>query len=452
MSKKERTTERPAFCGLTVNGKDSIFPAIKFVASAVSKDPTRSHMMGFHIEADPETGRVRFIATDGSRMHIADIAPGQVNVWKAEGIDLANFSGETYEVKASASLISLGRKIDGKFPDFRKVIPETDEASAHQIEFEEKDGGYFGLIPFFESAERFNMKYLEPIQKIKSVKWAAYFNNLPGNAAVIDGTPQFLNCTLRAVIMPMVWVDYGDTAAQNAHYLAHGFKEFFRATGVSDKVDIIIARRCPEGYDETEEAALVPEKVAYAKAEAEAKKKAKAEAYEVYRREVMERAEADTEAEVMERAEADTEAEATERADIVDYIAGALGEMEDDLPDDIDIDDTAFEIARAAEKAEADEQDGGISETKEAPSQTYGLDKEPDVPSNPQTIKWVVPFCGHFVEVTGDPTPPPRNKPHCEQAAQPTDEEASAPVDESDRAQLAAQQAPALAGFIAGVF
>jgi hypothetical protein len=456
MSEKENIEidETARFCGLTVKKTDQIFPAIKFVASAVSKDPTRYHMNGIHIEAIPETGGARFIATDGRRLHTAEICESMLAIWESYGLCVTQFFGGTFEVNCTASLITLGSELAGNFPNWRKVIPETEESDAFPFEFEEKDSGYSGLFPFFNSGERFNMKFLEPIQKMKNVKWKAYFNNLPGQAAVFDGTPDFFNSKIRAVFMPMSWFEASENS--DSYYLSHGFKEYYRATGKDGEVNIIIARRCPKGYEETEEAALAPEKVAIVKAEAEAKKKADAEKYEAYRREM--EAANEPQPDVFPADEPSDE-EAQESADIVDYIAGALHEMEDDLPDDMDIEDTAYEIARAAEKAEADEPrpdvfpadepEAEMCETEEALAQTFGLDGEPDAPSNPQTIKWVTPFCGQFVEVTGDPTPPPRNKPHCEQADEPADQP---PDDETDRAQLAVKQAPALAGFVAGVF
>jgi DNA polymerase III beta subunit len=133
------------------------FPALKSVALAMSKESTRYVLMGVLIERTPQDG-LRMIATDGRRLHIADIptneiathAEGKLSILvPATAIKMimamprdkkapADVTISTWEASrgdcTTHVAISCGaytvqaREIAGNFPNYRMVIPDSGEA------------------------------------------------------------------------------------------------------------------------------------------------------------------------------------------------------------------------------------------------------------------------------------------------------------------------------------
>jgi hypothetical protein len=90
--------------------RNKLFSSIRFLAEAVSTDPTRPFMRGIRVEID---GKAKILtATDGRRLHqltvdSLDIEAGDYTVIK----------------KSDIATLTLAETVD--FPDWRKVIPEN---------------------------------------------------------------------------------------------------------------------------------------------------------------------------------------------------------------------------------------------------------------------------------------------------------------------------------------
>ena len=99
-----------------------------FLAKAVSEDETRFFMEWILIEpvdADDVTKGLRAIATDGARLHIVEKLHASVELY---GIT----DGHYKIVKSNRTVTQITRvsadteEICGKFPDWRRVMPEGD--------------------------------------------------------------------------------------------------------------------------------------------------------------------------------------------------------------------------------------------------------------------------------------------------------------------------------------
>ncbi|CTQ45689.1 DNA polymerase III subunit beta [Roseibium aggregatum] len=116
--------------------EDSFIPALKMVAFAMSDDAARHYLNGVHI--DFEDGKANLVATDGHRLARkvieVDGVPGKAYTLPRPAVDfLSKYANGEVTVSLSANKITVGflggvytsNLIDGTFPDYRRVIPET---------------------------------------------------------------------------------------------------------------------------------------------------------------------------------------------------------------------------------------------------------------------------------------------------------------------------------------
>lgn len=156
---------------LGTNVTREFFKALKTVSYAMSNEETRYYLNGVCLEREPDNSTLRLIATDGHRMqHItfinddctsplqpigkhsvgfngeACIIPSAtVKQWLALGIDnarlaassdarrielLANTGGIFYQI--------VSKLIDGNFPDWRRVSPDSSQKAAFSTTYSKK--------------------------------------------------------------------------------------------------------------------------------------------------------------------------------------------------------------------------------------------------------------------------------------------------------------------------
>ena len=137
----------------------ALLGALERVAFAISTEETRYYLMGVYMHLAPEPfaggegARLRFVATDGHRLALAELpAPnGSVGLRDIGGLiipaktvarirdlgrDAASIvlSGSTSKIKADfGGPIVVSKLIDGTYPDYARVIPT---ASGKQMEIE----------------------------------------------------------------------------------------------------------------------------------------------------------------------------------------------------------------------------------------------------------------------------------------------------------------------------
>jgi DNA polymerase-3 subunit beta len=116
---------------------------------AASLDETRYNLNGAFLEVDPAIGRLRMVATDGHRLAQADRAIGPEVEGLASGVIVPRkglaevkrlvdeedadeveigFAGNSGLVRRGGVTLVM-RLIEGEFPDYRKVIPQSFERS-----------------------------------------------------------------------------------------------------------------------------------------------------------------------------------------------------------------------------------------------------------------------------------------------------------------------------------
>lgn len=112
---------------------------------AASVDETRYNLNGAFVEVDPSIGRLRLVATDGHRLALAERAIGPDALDLASGVIVPRkglieikrlldeeeadeveigFAGNSGLVRRGGVTLVM-RLIEGEFPDYRKVIPQS---------------------------------------------------------------------------------------------------------------------------------------------------------------------------------------------------------------------------------------------------------------------------------------------------------------------------------------
>jgi hypothetical protein len=170
-----------------------VWEAVKFVARAVSTDSTRYHMYGIYFEND------MLISTDGRRMHIYTDTEGQIKAFfdKKLGVDIEALKGSAWHVKHNSTMLSIGEKIDDKFPDWRRVLPPTEKPICGIEAPNGKLGITAALFPLYEKHIRCDGKYVADLTGYKIEGWSVYQSAGQGKAV------KFIYKNYTAVIMPM---------------------------------------------------------------------------------------------------------------------------------------------------------------------------------------------------------------------------------------------------------
>lgn len=132
---------------------------LRLAASAMSTEETRYHLSGVYLErAEEDGGALRAVATDGHRMTVAD-APlprgaetlrGMILPRSAVGVMRRLLERVAPEQPARVAICGEARRlglrvgeagltlkaIDGKFPDYRRVLPSDDAKPAQTLTFD----------------------------------------------------------------------------------------------------------------------------------------------------------------------------------------------------------------------------------------------------------------------------------------------------------------------------
>jgi hypothetical protein len=168
---------------------------ITFLSRAVCRDETRYQMCHILIEpSDVKTGRFRGVATDGKRLHIVDPLACPDNI----GLEAGNW--RPLKRGGECSWIAQIKSDQGKYPNYRKVIPKDEPLFTFKLSLPRGDnlGSHMlSLVKFFREfpeSTTINMNYLNDLDpyNVWQVKW--YGSNLP----VLFETYHY-----SAVIMPM---------------------------------------------------------------------------------------------------------------------------------------------------------------------------------------------------------------------------------------------------------
>ena len=168
---------------ISIDKSDPMFDAVRWVLTAVSKDITRHQMMGVYAEVDGQW--TNLIATDGHRVHILRYDDASVM-----------FPHETIMevITNTQKQIVFSGGIDGIYPNYRRVIPDTGKALKISIlqKSDITDIAYLAMA----HGVKINCKFLEPLV---GRAWEGYLT-APGKAAVFTSFSR--RTAPKAVIMP----------------------------------------------------------------------------------------------------------------------------------------------------------------------------------------------------------------------------------------------------------
>ncbi|AEF84825.1 hypothetical protein TREPR_0888 [Treponema primitia ZAS-2] len=203
-AKGKKNEAKPETAPLVLNRHESPadFEKIAFVLKARSKDVNRAYLAVLHIE-ETQTGS-RLIATDGKRLHVAEIS--------------RKIKGGDYKPALTKDSVSFGNPVeDITFPNWARVIPGntrkrgsidlTDTGMGKGRDQTERLSRVFHSF-VKQTGELVNMRHLEDLSK---KKWSVYCQNEKGGAIVLkeDGAAG----SVFAVIMPLPETDVGKEAA-----------------------------------------------------------------------------------------------------------------------------------------------------------------------------------------------------------------------------------------------
>lgn len=132
--------------------------AFNAVQPAISKDATRPHLMGVHIE-DKDDKRV-YVGTNGHIMLIVEterpddsLPDGQITILSPKQIpakynlaELLTVDNETAVIKTDKGKTALDI-CDGAYPDWRKVLPA--ETTPHATQYMKFDPKYTSMLADF---------------------------------------------------------------------------------------------------------------------------------------------------------------------------------------------------------------------------------------------------------------------------------------------------------------
>lgn len=157
-----------------------LYENVKFVCKAVSDDDTRYYLTG--VFNDVENSRL--VGTDGRRLHIfKECLPIK------QGI---------YEVKVTAKDITIGKEIEGQFPNYERVTPDYKD-----IAYELTWSSY----RYFDGTDSQNIYKLCQLGFCLNIE---YLRDLSGFTFNVSCDPEytsravvFENDMLMAIIMPM---------------------------------------------------------------------------------------------------------------------------------------------------------------------------------------------------------------------------------------------------------
>jgi hypothetical protein len=178
------------------------FERTSFVIRACSQDPRRTHLTVLHVE-QTRTGS-RLVATDGMRLHVAEIA--------------VKIPGGDYKPLLTKDTASLGGPVTGiMFPNWKQVIPENTRKRG-VINLEDAGWGKNrnqteGLSRAFtaflrQTGELVNLRFLEDLTK---KKWSVYCQGEREQAVLLK--EEGSRPDIFAVIMPLPHAAAGPKAA-----------------------------------------------------------------------------------------------------------------------------------------------------------------------------------------------------------------------------------------------
>jgi hypothetical protein len=144
-----------------------VFPALHWLAQAVSTDPTRYNMSGIYNEI---TGGNRvFVATDGRHYHRV-MFPGKPAVFA--GIP----AGKNTCIKADSKQVTFTEEIDAAFPPYKECTPDITGVTPFCI-CVRKDNvtGYTeALYELYLRGLKINMRHVEGLANIGCGEWSIY--------------------------------------------------------------------------------------------------------------------------------------------------------------------------------------------------------------------------------------------------------------------------------------
>ncbi|GMO30325.1 MAG: hypothetical protein Ta2B_11090 [Termitinemataceae bacterium] len=138
LNKKQKNDK--TFGGVVYTKKDTpsgLFNALRWVCGAVSTDESRFFMTGVYFTRN-EKGNLRLVATDGCRLHIIDDKSNRIREYAADKFGVEFPDDTILSVHATAQEVAFSRPIDGKFPDYNRVIPHNSRVK-FAIGLEKKD-------------------------------------------------------------------------------------------------------------------------------------------------------------------------------------------------------------------------------------------------------------------------------------------------------------------------
>jgi hypothetical protein len=178
------------------------FERTAFVIRACSQDPRRTHLTVLHVE-QTRTGS-RLVATDGMRLHVAEIA--------------VKIPGGDYKPLLTKDTASLGGPVTGiMFPNWKRVIPENTrkrcvinlEDSGRGKKRNQTEGLFQAFTDFLrQTGELVNLRFLEDLTK---KKWSVYCQGEREKAVLLK--EEGSRPDIFAVIMPLPHAAAGSKAA-----------------------------------------------------------------------------------------------------------------------------------------------------------------------------------------------------------------------------------------------
>jgi hypothetical protein len=181
--------------GVVISRKENPddFTRVLFVLKACTLDKERDFLSVLHVE--PTKKGSRLIATDGRRLHVAEIS--------------IRIKGGDYRPVATKDAISFGEPVGGiNFPNWSKVVPEKTRKRgvinlAHTgIGKDRKETDNLSLAfntLIKQAGEPINVRYLEDLTK---KEWAVYCQGEKQKAIVLKESNSEMDTF--AIIMPLV--------------------------------------------------------------------------------------------------------------------------------------------------------------------------------------------------------------------------------------------------------
>jgi hypothetical protein len=194
--------KEPVVLQLRREDRPEDFERMAFVIRACSKDPGRSHLRVLHVERT-RTGS-RLVATDGLRLHVAEIA--------------LKLPGGDYKPLLAKDMASLCETTaDIPFPKWRRAVPDKiwkrgvvnleDSGWGKDRSQTERLSRAFNAF-LRQTGELVNLRFLEDLTK---KQWSIYCQSERGKAIVLkeEGASQ----DIFAVVMPLPQTAAGAQAA-----------------------------------------------------------------------------------------------------------------------------------------------------------------------------------------------------------------------------------------------